>query len=211
MGKFTNLGGVTIDRELLFGSGHLILPATIDYTSQIKKILKGTLYGRQTTSKKYAPAFTLAKLASATNTTNFVGTLSVAGEAGIFTITTDTVKLWDVSAGVLVGLPSTAMALTVDAVSTSANTVTCTGEVFDCTPAAGDYLVIMDGTQDPSTFGVCLEDIDFSALTEDKITHLVMTGAVDKDRILRLYDDYTTPNALFSWTTLLQRILFYQK
>jgi len=206
-----NLGGVTIDKELLFGSGHLILPATIDYTAQMKKILKGTLYGRQTTSKKYVPAFTLAKLASATNTTNFVGTLSVTGEAAIFTITTDTVKLWDVSAGIMVGLPSTGVALTVDVVSVSANTVTCTGEVFDCTPAGGDYLVIWDGSQDPTTFGICLEDIDFSKLTEDKITSLVMMGAVDKSRILRLYDDYTTPNALFSWTTLLQRILFYEK
>lgn len=206
-----NLGGVTIDKELLFGSGHYIVPATVDYTSQIKKILKGTLYGRQTTAKKYAPAFTLAKLLSATNTTNFVGTLAVAGEAAIFTITTDTVKLWDVSAGALVGLPSTGVALTVDAVDATANTVTCTAEVFDCTPAAGDYLVIMDGTQDPATFGVCLEDINFPLLTEDKITHLVMMGAVDKSRILRLYDDYTTPNALFNWLTYLQRIFFFEK
>lgn len=208
MGKIANLGGVTVDRELLIGVGHLILPVTIDWTAQIKKILKGTLYGRQTASKKYAPALTLAKVASSTNETNFVATLETVAEAGIFTVG-DTIKFWDTSAGAFIS-DSSGDPIEVDIVDATAGTVTCTAEVFTAEAAAGDYLVIWDGTEDETTFGLICEDIDFSVLTEDLHTYMVYTGMVDKTRILRLYDDHTTPNPFFDFNNL-QRLMFYEK
>jgi len=202
-------GGFTIDEEILVTHTNInLIPITIDYTSQIAKIPKGSLYGRQTASPgKYVPFMTLIELASALNSGSFVGTLVTAAEADCFTITTDTVKLWDVSAGALVGLPSTAVALTVDAVDAVAGTVTCTGEVFDCTPAAGDFLVIMDGSEIDKDIVVVLEEIDFSTLTGDIHTYALYEGMVKENKIKRLYD--ITPTCFITKTNV-QRINFYK-
>lgn len=208
---YLHRGGISIDEEILVTHvGINLIPITIDYTAQISKIPKGALYGRQTASPgKYVPFMTLAKLLSATNTTNFVGTLVTALEAGIFTITTDKIKLWDVDAGALVGLPSTGVALTVDAVDPVAGTVTCTGEVFDCTPVAGDYLVIMDGSEIDKDIVVLLEEIDFSVLTADIHTYALYEGMVKETKIKRLWDEHTTPNCYITKTNV-QRINFYK-
>ena len=204
-------GGTLGTEEFLHNHDNLsILQITIDYTSQIAKIPKGTLFGRQTASPgKYVPFMTLIKIASATNTTNFVATLVTAAEAGCFTITTDKIKLWDTSAGALVGQPSTGNALTVDAVDASAGTVTCTGETVDTTPAEGDYLVIIDGSEDPANIVLLLEEIDFSSLTKDPLVSAVMRGNVKREKVLRLYDDHTTPNLFFDESKV-QTLKFYK-
>jgi len=208
---YLHRGGISIDEEILVAHANInLIPISIDYTAQIKKIPKGTLYGRKTASPGiYVPFMTLAKIASATNSTNFIATMETALEAGIFTITTDKIKLWDVSAGALVGVPSTGIALTVDIVSPSAGTVTCTGEVVDCTPATGDYLVIMDGSEIDKDIVVVLEEIDFSLLTADIHTYALYEGMVKETKIKRLWDEHTTPNCYITKTNV-QRINFYK-
>lgn len=208
---YLHRGGISIDEEILVTHANInLIPITIDYTSQIAKIPKGTLYGRQTASPgKYVPFMTLAKIASATNTTNFIATMETALEAGIFTITTDKIKLWDVDAGALIGVPSTGIALTVDIVDTSAGTVTCTGETVDCTPAAGDLLVITDGSELDEDIVVILEEIDFSVLTADIHTYALYEGMVKETKIKRLWDEHTTPNCYITKTDV-QRINFHK-
>lgn len=205
-------GGITIDEELLLSHVGLQLePITVDYTAQIKKILKGTLYGRQTASPgKYVPFLTLALIASSTNSTNYVATLSLALEAGIFSVA-DTVKFWDTSAGAFIS-DSSGDPITVDAVDPTAgnNTVTCTGEVFTANSAAGDYLVIWDGSQDEANIMMVMEDIDFSALTADIHTYAVYAGMIKETKVLRLWDDNSTPH-LYLTKSNVQRLQFLNR
>ena len=187
-------GGVSgLDEVLWTPEGLIGISITVDYTAQISKIPKFTLYGKQSTGGKYAPAKTLIT-GTLTNTTNATATLASAALAACFT-SGESCYLWDTSAGILVGAPSTGLPLAISGIVT--NVITFTG-VFDCTPQSDiDMLVISDGTQLDNDLVLVAEEIDFSVLqtlAKDYVTSAIYAGMLKESKVQRLFDAYATPH-----------------